>query len=65
MRAPESYIVRIYRRGFRSMAGVLEHPATGRQRPFMGIQELWDLLRTKCRVPKRPPKSTSRDSPIG
>jgi hypothetical protein len=64
MRAPESYIVRVYRRGFRSMAGVLEHPATGRQRPFMGIQELWDLLRTSCRAPKRPPKSASRSWPM-
>lgn len=45
MRELRSYIVRIYRRGARDLAGILEDPHAGTQRPFRTMDELWSLLR--------------------
>jgi hypothetical protein len=46
MREPRSYIVRIYRRGYQSLSGVVEDTHTSGQRAFHSIQELSALLRT-------------------
>ncbi len=45
MRTPRSYIVRIYRRGFRTLSGVIEDTRTNTQQPFRDIEELLAVLR--------------------
>lgn len=45
MREPRSYIVRIYRQGYRSLSALVEDARTGSKRPFLNTQELIDLLR--------------------
>ena len=45
MREPRSYIVRIYRQGYRSLSGIVEDAHTGGKQPFRNIQELATLLR--------------------
>jgi hypothetical protein len=45
MRAPRSYIVRIYRRGFRTLSGVVEDTRTNAQHPFKNTDELISLLK--------------------
>jgi hypothetical protein len=45
MREPRSYIVRIYRRGFRSLSGVVEDTRTNTQHPFRDTEELIAVLR--------------------
>jgi hypothetical protein len=45
MREPRSYIVRIYRQGYRSLSGIVEDTQTGSQRAFRNTQELSVLLR--------------------
>ena len=45
MREPRSYIVRIYRQGYRSLSGVVEDTRTGSKRSFRNARELSALLR--------------------
>jgi hypothetical protein len=45
MGQPRSYVVRIYRQGFRKVSGVVEDTKTGNQTPFSTIEELWVALR--------------------
>ena len=45
MREPRSYVVRIYRQGFRTLSGLVEDTRTGGKRPFRDLQELSVLLR--------------------
>ena len=45
MREPSSYIVRIYRQGFRTLCGVLEDTHCGGVRAFRSAEELIELLR--------------------
>jgi hypothetical protein len=45
MRGPVSYVVRIYRRGFRSLGGVVEDTRSGRAHAFRNVEELLALLR--------------------
>jgi hypothetical protein len=45
MREPRSYVVRIYRQGFRTLSGFVEDTHTGGKRPFRDLQELSVLLR--------------------
>ncbi len=45
MREPRSYIVRIYRQGYRSLSGIVEDTHTSSQQPFRNTQELIALLR--------------------
>ena len=45
MPKPRSYIVRVYRQGARSLAGVVEDARTGKQVSFSSMQDLWSLLR--------------------
>ena len=45
MREPRSYIVRIYRQGYRSLSGIVEDTRTGRKRAFRNTRELSTLLR--------------------
>ena len=49
MREPRSYIVRIYRHGFRTLAGVVEDPHSGGERSFRNVEELLALLRVRFR----------------
>ena len=49
MHQPKSYVVRIYRQGARSSAGVVEDVLTGKQQSFVSMQELWVLLRSSSR----------------
>jgi len=45
MRVPRSFIVRIYRWGFRALSGVIEDTRTNAQQPFRDIDELIAVLR--------------------
>jgi len=45
MREPRSYIVRIYRQGYRSLSGIVEDTRTGGRQPFRTSEELAVLLR--------------------
>jgi hypothetical protein len=45
MRDPRSYIVRIYRQGFRSLSGVVEDTHSGGMRSFHSAEKLLALLR--------------------
>jgi len=45
MREPRSYIVRIYRQGYRSLSGLVEDTRTSSRQPFRNTQELIALLR--------------------
>jgi hypothetical protein len=45
MREPRSYVVRIYRQGFRSLSGTVEDTATTAQRHFRNEEELLSVLR--------------------
>jgi hypothetical protein len=47
MRVPDSYIVRIYRKGFRTLSGVVEDTHSGGTRAFRSADELMTLLRTR------------------
>ena len=53
MPGPRSYIVRVYRQGFRSLAGVVEDIATQGQRAFRDVNELSKWLRGPIH-PERP-----------
>ena len=46
MRELRSYIVRIYRQGAHTLAGVVEDPRSGVSRKFQTAEELWNLVRT-------------------
>jgi hypothetical protein len=45
MREPRSYIVRIYRQGYRTLSGIVEDTHTTSERPFRNTRELFALLR--------------------
>jgi len=45
MRQPRSYVVRIYRRGFQALSGIVEDAHTGGKRAFRDVSELSELLR--------------------
>jgi len=51
MAEPRSYIVRIYRQGYRTLAGTVEDATTQGQRPFRDAEELAALLRAS--IPRR------------
>lgn len=60
MREPRSYIVRIYRQGFRTLAGVVEDTHSGAAQPFRNTEELLALVRAP--IPMRPPPRRRRSS---
>ena len=45
MREPRTYIIRIYRQGYRSLSGIVEDAYTGSKRPFLNTRDLVALLR--------------------
>jgi len=45
MREPRSYVVRIYRQGYRALSGIVEDTHTGGERAFRNTRELSVLLR--------------------
>jgi hypothetical protein len=53
MRVPDSYIVRIYRKGFRTLSGIVEDTHSGGVRAFRSVEELVVLLRTRITVTRR------------
>jgi hypothetical protein len=62
MREPRSYIVRIYRQGYRSLSGVVEDTHTSGGQPFRNTRELITLLRApiaNAKPVERPRKSRS------
>ncbi len=63
MRSPRSFIVRIYRRGFGSLSGIVEDSSSGEQRSFNSMAELWALFVAKLRRRARPSATTA--SPPG
>ena len=66
MREPRSYIVRIYRQGYRSLSGIVEDTHTSNQQPFRNIQELLALLRAPIPdtpLSERQAKSRSKSRP--
>lgn len=61
MRQPRSYIIRIYRKGARSLTGVVEDARTGEQRSFSSLQDLWILLRRTSFRPRPHPASSDAE----
>ena len=53
MPVPDSYIVRIYRKGFRTLCGVVEDTQSGAVRAFRSAEELVVLLRRRNTVVRR------------
>lgn len=53
-----SYVVRIYRRDRRVVAGVVEDVQTGKSTPFRSFADLWAAL-TASRRPRPSEKSAS------
>ena len=65
MREPRSYVVRIYRQGYRTIAGTIEDTHTTNKRPFRTSHELLALLRAPIESdapPRRRPQSQSSDN---
>jgi hypothetical protein len=60
MRELRSYVVRIYRQGFRTLCGLVEDTHTGQQRAFRDERELVDLLRDSRDGPATAQKAKSR-----
>lgn len=60
MGEPRSYVVRIYRRGYRSLSGVVEDTRTSGQRSFRNADELITALR--CPGPLAAPGEQSPSS---
>jgi hypothetical protein len=51
---PRSLIVRIYRHGYATLAGVVEDAATGVERSFVNPEELWEAVQSMVAMkPKR------------
>lgn len=68
MGQPHNYVVRVYRRGFESLEGLVEDTRTGAERPFSSIEQLWTLLRgpisRKLRSdPRKGPKRLAAANP--
>ena len=61
MREIASYIVRVYRRNARSIAGVVEDVQTGCVHSFHSALDLWQVLGTA--VPSTPEKETRNEEP--
>jgi hypothetical protein len=61
MREPRSYIVRIYRQGYRSLSGIVEDAQSGGRRPFRNTRELSVLLRAS--ISPAPPIGRKAKSP--
>jgi hypothetical protein len=59
MPEPRSYIVRIYRQRYRSLAGIVEDTHTGKKMAFHNVQELASLLRAHIVSTGRRCKSSS------
>lgn len=57
MQPIRSYVVRVYRRDRRSIAGVVEDVRTGKSRFFHSLADLWDAL-TARRTPPTAPDAT-------
>lgn len=39
-----SYVIRIYRRGFSTLEGLIEDSGTGERKSFSKMEELWSIL---------------------
>ena len=64
MGVPGSYVVRIYRRGFRTLFGVVEDTQSGGTRAFRSGEELVALLRSRIPVaPRTRNHGKSRSTP--
>jgi hypothetical protein len=57
MQPIRSFVVRIYREGWLTFAGVIEDVSTGRARPFHNVLDLWAALRMtrRRRAARKPP----------
>jgi hypothetical protein len=62
MREPRGYIVRIYRRGFRTFAGTVEDTQTCNKQTFKTTDELLVLLRAPIATQAAPRPSRRRSS---
>ncbi len=56
MREPRSYIVRIYRQGYRTLSGIVEEPGSGAVRTFRTEEELLGILRARGARTTVPPR---------
>jgi hypothetical protein len=63
MREPRSYIVRIYRQGYRSLAGTVEDTRSGTSRGFRNTRELAVLLRGSIQAPNPLERKAVTDQP--
>jgi hypothetical protein len=64
MRQPHHYVVRIYRRGFSTLEGLVEDVRSGTEHAFSTMEELWRLLREPARRRKPGDASSSESRPI-
>lgn len=65
MGQPRNYVVRVYRRGFESLEGLVEDTRTGAEQPFSSIEQLWALLRGPIPRKSRYPLRHSAKRPDG
>lgn len=64
MRQPHHYVVRIYRRGFSTLEGLVEDVRSGTEHAFSTMEELWRLLREPVRRRKSGEVSSSVSRPV-
>lgn len=65
MREPRSYVVRVYRQGYRSLCGIVEDTRTGQARAFRDVQQLTALLRGERDITGSDPHEASVRSTDG
>ena len=58
MARPYHYVVRIYRRGYASLEGLVEDTCTGAERRFSTAEQLWSLLHRP--IPRKAPSGQRR-----
>lgn len=62
MAQASSYVIRIYRRGFSTLEGLVEDSRTGEQRSFSKMEELWSILQGASSSPGKRQSARSESS---
>ena len=62
MKPIHSYVIRIYRRDARALAGLVENVRTGRACPFQSLAELCELLSGDKPFARRPMRRAGADT---
>lgn len=64
MRQPHHYVVRIYRRGFSTLEGLVEDVRSGTEHAFSTMEELWRLLREPARRSRSGNAASGESRPV-